>query len=406
MAFSFEWLIDPVTPEAFFKDYYERKPLVIAAQQATKFQSLLTLEQIESYLCTTAPGLEDVVVVDAARDLKPEDYSFESSDPPGRIDAPRVFRLFGSGATISLSSLHNRLPRFAELCYALEHFFSHHVQANIYLSPPNAQGFKTHYDSHDVFVLQVFGSKLWTIYDTLIELPLHNQGFELDKHIPGPPTRDFPLNAGDLFYCPRGLFHSARSTNEASLHITLGVIGKTWADVMVEAVSAACLESPAFRKNLPVGYANPGFDSTEAADTFRTLVESFARNAQLAPVLQRLAYDFVGDTNPDLSGCLQELDNAPQVSIDTKVVPRPNLIYAVREGKDNLAIRFGSTTITLPLYTRDPVNFALSGRPFAVRDLPGQLDDAGKVVLVQRLIREGLLVRANGANGPSPSSLN
>jgi hypothetical protein len=37
--------------------------------------------------------------------------------------------------------------------------------------------------------------------------------------------------------------------------------------------------------------------------------------------------------------------------------------------------------------------FALSGRPFVVRDLPGQLDDAGKVVLVRRLLREGLLVR-------------
>jgi hypothetical protein len=28
-----------------------------------------------------------------------------------------------------------------------------------------------------------------------------------------------------------------------------------------------------------------------------------------------------------------------------------------------------------------------------VRDLPGELDDEGKVVLVRRLLREGLLVR-------------
>jgi ribosomal protein L16 Arg81 hydroxylase len=36
------------------------------------------------------------------------------------------------------------------------------AQTNIYLSPPNAQGFGTHFDSHDVFVLQVAGSKILT----------------------------------------------------------------------------------------------------------------------------------------------------------------------------------------------------------------------------------------------------
>ena len=136
-----------------------------------------------------------------------------------------------------------------------------------------------------MFVLQVSGSKLWTLYDTGIVLPLRGQAFDPDKHTPGPPTREFTLHAGDLFYCPRGLYHSARSTDEASLHITLGLIGKTWADVMIEAVSAACLASPAFRANLPVGFANPGFDTTQAAATFRTLVDTFAREAQLAPIL-------------------------------------------------------------------------------------------------------------------------
>ena len=85
-----------------------------------------------------------------------------------------------------ISQLHERLPQLAALCRAVEKTFSGHFQTNIYLSPPNAQGFKTHFDSHDVFVLQVAGSKVWTIYDTLIELPLHGQAFEPEKHIPGP----------------------------------------------------------------------------------------------------------------------------------------------------------------------------------------------------------------------------
>ena len=395
MALSFKWLIDPIEPTTFFTEFYERKPLLIERQQPSKFESLLSIDAIDRYLSTTTPCSSDVFLVDAARELKPEDYSFPNSDPPGRIDLPRAYQLFGTGATISLSQLHERLPPLAALCRAVEKTFSSHFQTNIYLSPPEAQGFKTHFDSHDVFVLQVSGSKLWTLYDTGIVLPLRGQGFDPEKHTPGPPTRDFTLHAGDLFYCPRGLYHSARSTDQASLHITLGLIGKTWADVMIEAVSAACLASPAFRATLPVGFANASFDASQAAVTFRALVDTFARDAQLAPILGRLAEDFVTSRRPALYGCLQELETEP--SIESILAPRPDLIYLVREDNERLVLLFGSTEISLPAFTRDAVMFALEGAPFVVRNLPGQLDDAGKVVLVRRLLREGLLVRQDEA---------
>jgi hypothetical protein len=395
MAVSFEWLIDPIVPTTFFAEFYERKPLLVETQQRSKFESLLSIDAIDQYLSTTTPCISDVFLIDAARELKPEDYSFPNSEPPGRIDLPRAYQLFGAGATISLSQLHERLAPLAALCRAVEKTFSSHFQTNVYLSPPHAQGFKTHFDSHDVFVLQVSGSKLWTLYDTAIVLPLRGQVFDPDKHTPGRPTREFTLHAGDLFYCPRGLYHSARSTDEASLHITLGLIGKTWADVMIEAVSAACLASPTFRANLPVGFANGGFDTSQAAVTFRALVDTFARDAQLAPILERLAEDFVTSRRPALYGCLQELETAP--SIESTLAPRPDLIYLVREDNERLVLLFGATEISLPAFTREAVMFALDGAPFVVRDLPGQLDDAGKVVLVQRLLKEGLLVRKDEA---------
>jgi hypothetical protein len=278
----------------------------------------------------------------------------------------------------------------------MEHAFSCHFQTNIYLSPRSAQGFKTHYDSHDVFVLQVSGSKHWTLYDTLIELPLHGQGFEPGKHIPGAATRELTIRAGDVFYCPRGLFHSARATDEVSLHITLGVMGKTWADVMVEAISEACLASPAFRANLPAGFANPGFDRSQAEVTFRSLIDTFALNVRLGPILDRFAESFVTSRRPAFEGCLAELDSSAQVSAETRAVARPHLVYLLREEGEQLSVLFGSTQITLPSFTRAPLERALSGTEFQVSDLPGPLDEAGKLVLVQRLIREGLLIRVGG----------
>jgi len=396
---SFEWLIDPITPQTFFDEYYERKPLLIRGKDPAKFASLLSLEVIDRYLAGTVPCYPDVFLVDATRELKPEDYSFPDSG--GRLDLPRAYQLFDSGSTISLSQLHDRIPELAALCRSAEQTFSSHFQTNIYLSPRNAQGFKIHFDSHDVFALQVAGSKHWTLYEngeSGVELPLQGQGFDPEKHSPGPVASELTINAGDVLYCPRGVFHAARSTEEISLHITLGLMGKTWADVMIEAISEACLASPAFRKHVPVGFANSRLDMREAEATFAALIETFARSAKLAPILERFRESFVTSRRPDFQGCLQELDTAPQVSADSRLVAKPHLIYLQQEDGDKLVILFGTTQISLPLFTREAVQFALSGEVFAVSDLPGGLDETGKIVLARRLIKEGLLVRStNGA---------
>ena len=47
--------------------------------------------------------------------------------------------------------------------------------------------------------------------------------------------------------------------------------------------------------------------------------------------------------------------------------------------------------IRFPSHVTDTLQYALSHGDFVVRDLPGDLDDEGKLVLVKRLVREGLL---------------
>ena len=76
---------------------------------------------------------------------------------------------------------------------------------------------------------------------------------------------------------------------------------------------------------------------------------------------------------------------------------RPDLLFLLQEEGEKLAIVSGSTRITLPLHTRTAVEAALGGAPFMVRSLPGPLDEAGKIVLVRRLIKEGLLTRVGEA---------
>jgi len=157
------------------------------------------------------------------------------------------------------------------------------------------------------------------------------------------------------------------------------------------------LASPAFRANLPAGFADANFDATRANATFRALLETLVRTADCEPILERFAEDFVTSRRPDLSGTLEERIDAAAITPATAVAPRPHLVFRLRDEGENVALLFGSTTLTFPAVVREPLAFALQGSAFVVRDLPGRLDDAGKVVLARRLIKEGLLVRRTAA---------
>ena len=49
------------------------------------------------------------------------------------------------------------------------------MQANAYITPPQNRGFDDHYDVHDVFVLQIEGTKRWIIHEPVHPDPLRDQ---------------------------------------------------------------------------------------------------------------------------------------------------------------------------------------------------------------------------------------
>ena len=68
--------------------------------------------------------------------------------------------------------------------------------------------------------------------------------------------------------------HDAENVgDEPSLHITVGLITKTWADLLLESISELALNEPAFRRSLPAGFANRDFDRDRAGDHFDMLID-------------------------------------------------------------------------------------------------------------------------------------
>lgn len=385
--FGFDRLVAPVTPNDFLTTHYEASPLVLHRGDPTYYAELLSLDAVWGHIETRCPRLGSINLVKLGEGPNLPDWL----GPNGRADPVRVAAMFNDGWTVALNKMHDHLPALGDLCASAEAEFSCPFQTNLYLTPPDAQGFKPHWDTHDVFVLQVHGSKEWTLYDTKIELPLVGQSFDDEKPLPGPISAKFTLHAGDLLYCPRGLMHSAASSSDTSLHITLGVMGRTWSELLVEALCKMALEEPALRRNLPNGYARSEFDLEAAATEFHQLVANLIERADFFGPLADMRDSFVTTRTVRRQGLSGQLARLDQIGPRSRAAVRPDLVWHLQAGDGEIHLTCGSSLLTLPDFVEAAVRIALMPRAFTIIDLPGPLDEAGRVTLVRRLVREGIL---------------
>src|SRR6218665_426755 len=274
------FLIAPVSKQDFLENYYEQKPLINIRGEPDRYADLLTLGIVDHFI-NSADLREGLVDLTNHRNrIERDDYI----DDDGRISRAVVAEEYLNGATIILPQLHDSIFNLGEFCRALEEVLTCHMQTNIYLTPQvfedgaANQGFPPHYDNHDVFVMQISGAKKWRLYGTAVATPFRGERFEHGSHEAGEVTQEFTLNAGDCLYLPRGIMHDAENAgDQPSLHITVGMITKTWADLMLEAVSELALSSPDFRRSLPAGYAHRDFDREPARAHFERLPQRIGK---------------------------------------------------------------------------------------------------------------------------------
>jgi ribosomal protein L16 Arg81 hydroxylase len=386
-AWSLETLIDPVSKQDFFKAYFESQRLLVCRNQRDYFDELLSFDDVDRILTTLQSTREEVGVVNAANKVKASDYVYGDD----RIKVDQVFRLHEAGGTIILNHLHRRHPPLASLCAALELEFSAPFQTNIYLTLARAQGFHPHFDTHDVLVLQIAGSKRWQLYGTPVALALKGHGDYARQDDPGLVSEEFELRAGDTLYVPRGLVHEAISTDESSLHITVGILSWTWFDFLLEAVERLAASDRQIRAALPPSFARPDCDRDNFRKTFAVLVHRLATDVEADEMRKGFVERFIDRRPPFLRHQMRALTQFDAIGLDSSVGCRPFLAYLIDEDEESLILRFHRHEIAMPLHAGPAVRHALTTERFRVRDLPGDLDDAGKLVLARRLIREGLL---------------
>lgn len=391
LPMDFARAIAPMTVETFFAEYFEKKHFVIRREDSDYYTDLLSLRDIDNVLTRQILPVEAMNLVSLGKPVPDEDYSF----PSGYVDPVATSQYFCEGSTIVLPALHRRLPQLAAFCRSLETVFSCDLQTNIYLTPDNAQGFKTHYDSHDVIVLQTHGTKTWRIYESELDLPLLSQAFSPDGFVAGKQIDEFVLRAGDMAYVPRGVVHDAIATDEISLHITTGLLSTRWVDLVMDAVAALAERDVAFRHAVPPGIAGDGFGRDGARQTFRDLLLRAADAIDPDATLDSFAASFRGRLVPVVPGQFFQRLSIDAIEPGSKVKRRPDLIHAftAREGEDGeeIVLSVYGKEIIFPIIAEATLRDALSKSEFVVGELGGDIDAPGQAVMVRRLVREGVL---------------
>lgn len=394
---SLGWLIAPVTRQAFEQDFYERQLCLVPRGDPGYYAGLLGANDLDTVLGTHDITPTEVKLVRGEQDIPHASYTH----PSGKIDPLEVASRFDAGATVVFGQLHRRVPALARLCVSIGQLFSCRVQTNIYVTPPHAQGFRPHWDTHDVFVLQVSGTKSWSVYDTKVTLPLKGQGFDPEQHEAGPVSAQFELGPGDAAYLPRGLMHAAMSGDQASMHITLGLTAFTWADFFLESVSAAALADESLRHTLPIGFADGSCTPDVRERLYQEKLDVLRARLDPAPIWEHFQQELLAANTPLLTDLLgSRLREAP-LTIDSIVGRRADLAVESDHTDDGCVLRFSRREVRLPARVLAAVEFVTTRPVFAVRDLPDCLDPEGKMTLVRRLLQEGLLQRQATVEGRS-----
>ena len=183
------------------------------------------------------------------------------------------------------------------------------------------------------------------------------------------------LRAGDTLYLPRGWLHQALTSDEDSLHITVGINVRRWVDEARAELDEAENEL-AFRQTIDI--EEPPELPTLDADAVRA----------------RARARFVDTRRPILDGQLSELRALPTLTGDIELERRDTVIADL----DGTTLSFEGRTLRFPDRLAPELEFLVTTEsPFRVSELPGELDDAGRLVLVRRLVREGFLRRSASA---------
>jgi ribosomal protein L16 Arg81 hydroxylase len=387
--FSLARLLEPLSVETFLDDIWGKNHHHIKRGRPGHFEGLLQGMSTVDELLELFRHEPSAVRLVRGRDKKGSD-GYRLVD--GTLDVVGIRNDFADGHTIVLDGVEQYVRAVGTLARSIEVELNFPIQVNTYITPPGQTGLASHYDDHDVLILQIQGSKIWHLY-VGADVPPREIQREKDKAVAvdGLPTPiDVHLESGDVLYVPRGRVHAAETASEKSIHLTVGIHAPTVLMLAIGALYAHSWRDDRLNARLPPRH----LDDADLGAALRSLVREAVGTVEdpgaMAGGLGLLADGLVkrGRCPP-----VGQIANANAIDGRTRAMKYQPLFSRVTAVDGGVTLQFASLSITAAADHEAAMRFISSStEPFRVGDLPG-LRPAQQTDLARTLIVSGFLVR-------------
>ncbi|WP_018626191.1 cupin domain-containing protein [Niabella aurantiaca] len=390
MTTFFDNIIAPCSVESFFYTYHEKKILHVPRNDDAYYRSVLTASEISAFLDRQDIFYPSLRVVKDGKEVPSASYTLKGvpighHKRDGIIHTEKAFALFNEGATLVIQAGQRYFDHLSGCCMELSGKFNAPVQANLYITPNRSQGFNPHWDTHDVFVLQISGTKTWHLYGFEKELPTKNQGF-VSKGYNKEPEQTLQLSPGDFLYIPRGYVHDAVADDGISAHITIGILSFTWIRYFSELLTQLENEK-AFREAVPFWRNDLDILIGEKTELLKETIGRLAR----AEALQQLDNQYRKMQPQKIHGYFDNLLQVKKLRKDTVLQVNRNVFYERGEADGQCFVKCFGKTISFSRSLKQAIDHIFEAEKFTVAELPGEQPEDTRMAAVTQLIREGVV---------------
>ncbi|MCL1624304.1 cupin-like domain-containing protein [Moraxella sp. Tifton1] len=149
-----------------------------------------------------------------------------------RLIKPIIYNLLKNGATLIANRIINE-PAIDKFARQIAQLTGRQTVASMYVAFGDKDSCKAHWDTRDVFAVQLMGKKHWALYQPNFESPLYmQQSKDVDVPEPTIPDMEVVLEAGDVLYIPRGWWHNPVPMGCETFHLAIGTFAPTGYDYM------------------------------------------------------------------------------------------------------------------------------------------------------------------------------
>jgi ribosomal protein L16 Arg81 hydroxylase len=388
---AWDKLLFPIQSHDFDTKYFEKKYLHISRSNKDHYSNLFSRQEVEKLLNEKSFRFPALRLTKHGEEIQSSEYCTDKF-----VDMVQVRKRFSEGYTIILNSVHEQHAALKDMTNDLSVHIGHPFQTNVYITPSESQGFPAHYDTHDVFVLQVTGNKTWRIYsNSSTVLPSKTMEFNAKEHHPGTEFKEIRLKQGDLLYLPRGVFHDALAESELSIHVTLGMLNYTWTDLIIQSVLERAKFNPEWRKSLPANYSSKSIQQ-ENQLFFSTLLEDLSKNTDLELAFHQFRKNLLRNLPTPVSNILDSAQKINNIDLGTWVQHQPYKPFSLKKTAENISIDWAGYQVSFPAHTETTLTFVIQHQRFQLDTLPDDMDEASKLVLIKRLLNEDFLQIVEG----------